>query len=133
MNILFLFIIGILLNQKFLAVNYEGAKNLIDTIFSEMDNDVLIDGNMKLIYFVDESVRITKGQYQTGTRFIVEILLQLFGVKIYDGVIYSIPLLETNAIIAVTDCDEVHKAEQKAAERGVLFMGVTGTNIYVFL
>ena len=59
MNILF--IIGILLNQKFLAVNYEGAKNLIDTIFSEMDNDVLIDGNMKLIYFVDESVRITKG------------------------------------------------------------------------
>ena len=61
MNILFLFIIGILLNQKFLAVNYEGAKNLIDTIFSEMDNDVLVDGNMKLIYFVDESVRITKG------------------------------------------------------------------------
>ena len=61
MNILFLFLIGILLNQKFLGVNYEGAKNLIDTIFSEMDNDVLIDGNMKLIYFVDESVRITKG------------------------------------------------------------------------
>ena len=53
--------------------------------------------------------------------------------KIYDDVIYSIPLLETNAIIAVTDCDEVHKAEQKAAERGVLFMGVTGTTIYVFL
>ena len=49
------------MSQKFLAVNYEGAKNLIDTIFLEMDNDVLIDGNMKLIYFVDESVRITKG------------------------------------------------------------------------
>ena len=73
MNILFLFIIGILLNQKFLAVNYEGAKNLIDTIFSEMDNDVLVDGNMKLIYFVDESVRITKGTYQTCKRLIVKI------------------------------------------------------------
>ena len=53
-------------------------------------------------------------------------------VEIYDNVIYSILLLETNAIIAVTDCDEVHKAEKKAAERGVLFMGVTGTNVYVF-
>ena len=61
------------------------------------------------------------------------VLLQLFGVKIYDDVIYSIPLLETNAIIAVTDCDEVHKAEQKAAELGVLFIVVTGNNIYVFL
>ena len=135
MNILFLFILGILLNQKFMAVNYEGAKNLIDTIFSEMDNDVLIDGNMKLIYFVEESVRITKGQYQTGTRFIssLVLLLQLFNAKIYNDVIYSILLLETHAIIAVTDCDEVHKAEKKAAERGVLFMGVTGNNIYVFL
>ena len=47
--------------------------------------------------------------------------------KFYNAVIYSILLLETNAIIAVTDCDEVHKAEKKAAERGVLFMGVTGT------
>ena len=51
--------------------------------------------------------------------------------KFYNAVIYSILLLETNAIIAVTDCDEVHKAEKKAAERGVLFMGVTGTKTYV--
>ena len=134
MNILFLTIIGILLNQKFLAVNYEGAKNLIDTIFSEMDNDVLIDGNMKLIYFVDESVRITKGQYQASKHFIVKIdFIAIAYAKIYDDVIYSILLLETNAIIAVTDCDEVHKAEKKAAERGVLFIGVTGTNTYVYL
>ena len=56
----------------------------------------------------------------------------LLNVKFYNAVIYSILLLETNAIIAVTDCDEVHKAEKKAAERGVLFMGVTGTNVYVF-
>ena len=64
---------------------------------------------------------------------LIYILLQLFDVKIYDDVFYSILLLETHAIIAVTDCDEVHKAEKKAAERGVLFMGVTGTNVYIFL
>ena len=58
--------------------------------------------------------------------------LYFFDAKIYDDVIYSILLVETNAIIAVTDCDEVHKVEKKAAERGVLFMGVTGTYTYVF-
>ena len=78
------------MNQKFLAVNYEGAKNLIDTIFSAMENDVLIDGKMKLIYFVDESVRITKGWYQTRKR-----LSKLIYIK------FSSQMLDVNMTLSI--------------------------------
>ena len=34
--------------------------------------------------------------------------------------------LDTAAILALTGCTEAHNVEKKAAEKGVLFMGVTG-------
>ena len=36
-------------------------------------------------------------------------------------------LLDTGAILAITECDKAHETDKKAAEKGVLFMAVTGT------
>ena len=51
------------MGQKFLQANYDSARDLIENIFEEMDNDVLINGNTKLKYFDDDNLRITKGNF----------------------------------------------------------------------
>jgi hypothetical protein len=59
---------GVLLSQKFLLANYDSARDLIEKVFEEMDNDVLINGNTKLTYFDDDSLRITKGNFNIPFR-----------------------------------------------------------------
>ena len=39
--------------------------------------------------------------------------------------------IDTGAILAVSDCDGVHKAEKQASSRGVLFMGITGDWLHI--
>ena len=52
---------GVLLSPKFLLTNYDNAQDLIEKVVQEMDRDVLIDGNTKVIFYGAENLRISKG------------------------------------------------------------------------
>ena len=66
---------GVVLSPKFLLASYENAQDLIENVVQEMDTDVLIDGNTKLMFYDSENLRITKGLCVSFTIYHIYLVL----------------------------------------------------------
>ena len=57
----FVYIAGVVLSRKFLTYDYDNTKALIENVFQEMDENVLSVANLRITFFEDETLLITKG------------------------------------------------------------------------